>query len=61
MPTPQQLPLYSPTPAEIRAACEAIRAEWTEQERLRRAGGQRARSGPRVVRAWIEFPEPIGE
>lgn len=29
---------YIPTPEEIRAACEAIRATWTEREHRRRAG-----------------------
>jgi hypothetical protein len=34
-PTP---PLYQPTPAEIRRACEEIQKGWSERECRRRAG-----------------------
>ena len=29
---------YEPTPEQIRAECQKIQAEWSESERLRRAG-----------------------
>lgn len=34
-------PKYDPTPAEIAAECEAIRAEWDEKEEQRRRCGWR--------------------
>ena len=30
---------YCPTPAEIKAACEEIQAEWSDEERERRCVG----------------------
>jgi hypothetical protein len=36
--------VYLPTPEEIRAACSAIQAEWTEAERGRRSRGQAGRN-----------------
>lgn len=35
-------PNYIPTPAEIRAACLLIQAEWTEEDRNMRMGRPRA-------------------
>ena len=36
---------YEPTPGEIKRACEAIRATWSEQERAFRAGFMPRESG----------------
>ena len=35
-PSPKTTPAVDPTPEEIRAACLAIQAEWTEEDRMRR-------------------------
>lgn len=41
---------YLPTPKEIRKACEAIRAEWSEDERCARMMGRRDRDRGRKIR-----------
>lgn len=41
--------IYQPTPDEIREACRAIQAEWTEAERARRARGQAGRQRTTAV------------
>jgi len=40
---PGRADIYQPTPEEIREACLAIQAGWTESERARRARGQAGR------------------
>ena len=55
-----QLPDYVPTPAQIAAECESIRAEWTPQERGRR--GRKCRGSvdggdAKRARIWVEVEE----
>jgi hypothetical protein len=38
-PTPQRTKVADPTPEEIAAACENIRASWTEDEKRERTMG----------------------
>jgi hypothetical protein len=39
---------YLPTPEQIRAECEAIRAEWTRKERAKRERERKRRSRVRI-------------
>ncbi|MCC7421318.1 MAG: hypothetical protein IT428_13625 [Planctomycetaceae bacterium] len=43
-------PPRDPTPDEIRRRCAVIRKEWTEEERLRRAGKKDCVTAPRVFK-----------
>ena len=55
-----QSPAYVPTPAQIAAECEAIRAEWTPQERGRRGSKFRGRvdgEDAKRARIWVEVEE----
>ena len=55
-------PKYRPTPAEIRAACERIQAEWSEMERMSRYVGDTGLDPDRLMRVCrSEIREPEGE
>lgn len=43
-------PPRDPTPEQIRRRCAVIRKEWTEEERLKRAGRRENVTAPRVFK-----------
>lgn len=50
---------YLPTPAEITAACQEIRASWSESEHRLRARGRSTRTNDRGTAAPHDAPYEI--
>lgn len=50
-------PDYLPTPEEIRAECERIRSEWTEDDWRRRVSRCDAEWTPPEIRSGLEYTE----